>query len=147
MNCRGPSFTIRPGRSDEREVVAAIHRSAAVQAYANIFPAGSAFPWEEALQRWRGFPGRIHVAQLPATDTLIGFIAFDSREVHALYVEPGYQGRGIGRALLHSAPDAQELWVLQANAPGREFYERQGWMPDGGSRVCDGETELRYTRR
>jgi hypothetical protein len=41
------------------------------------------------------------------------------------------------------------LWVLEANARARQFYEKAGWAPDGASNVLDGlggVVEVRYTR-
>jgi ribosomal protein S18 acetylase RimI-like enzyme len=55
-------------------------------------------------------------------------------ELHSLYVLPSYQRHGLGRALVHAVAarlattDTQSmlLWVLEANAPARSFYERLG---------------------
>lgn len=59
-----------------------------------------------------------------------GFIARDGARIHALYVHPRAQGRGVGQKLLDEAK-AQvpqlELWVLQANTNARRFYARQGF--------------------
>jgi hypothetical protein len=43
-------------------------------------------------------------------------------------------------------PDAT-LWVLKANARGREFWEHRGWEPDGEHKLEHGEVALRYSRR
>lgn len=52
-----------------------------------------------------------------------------------LHVTPGHRGTGIGRQLLASAaeeiarrgwPRKLHLWVFEANAGARRFYERQG---------------------
>ena len=63
----------------------------------------------------------------PRLDTEIG-------EIYAIYVVPSEQGRGIGRDLMREALDRLRahgfrratLWVLEANAPARAFYERVG---------------------
>lgn len=99
-------------------------------------------------QRRRGWaryivraPGDVLVAT-HRTDGVIGFgscgvrrggpVAF-AGEVFTLYVEPGYQGEGVGRRLLlhlfgrllrRSLPSAV-VWVLRDN-PARFFYERLG---------------------
>jgi hypothetical protein len=39
------------------------------------------------------------------------------------------------------------LWVLEANARGRCFWERRGWEPDGERRIEHGKVELRYRWR
>jgi ribosomal protein S18 acetylase RimI-like enzyme len=58
-------------------------------------------------------------------------------EVYAIYVLPGAQGKGHGRALIRES--ARELatrgmtslliWVLRENKIGRGFYERLGGIP------------------
>ena len=64
-------------------------------------------------------------------------------EVYALYVDPDrYQG-GVGRLLMAEARrrlraagfTAAILWVLQGNTRASRFYEREGWTPDGATRV------------
>lgn len=52
---------------------------------------------------------------------------------------------GGGRRLLDAAEaslkavgfTAAAPWVLEANLGARRFYERQGWTPDGTSKVDD----------
>lgn len=61
-------------------------------------------------------------------------------EIAVLYVRPDRWRRGIGRALLDAAAaelrdagcDEAILWVFEANAAGRAFYEALGFRPDGG---------------
>jgi GNAT superfamily N-acetyltransferase len=79
-------------------------------------------------------------------------------EIYALYVDPARWGVGVGRQLMATAEgdlsregfvDAA-LWVLEANCPGRRFYEHAGWVSDGerGER-CEVENapEVRYRKR
>jgi len=55
-------------------------------------------------------------------------------ELYAIYVLPAYQAQGIGRALMHAVAGrlaaaghkGMLLWVLEANAPARTFYEALG---------------------
>ncbi|MFC1436450.1 N-acetyltransferase family protein [Streptacidiphilus sp. N1-3] len=80
-------------------------------------------------------------------------------EVYALYAHPEAWSTGIGASLLDAArerlrADGREqtvLWVLEANARARCFYERQGFHPTGeraelrlGGAVL---TELQYASR
>jgi len=76
-------------------------------------------------------------------------------EVHALYVDPPAQHVGIGSALLGAGEGtlADELgfaeavlWVLEANARARAFYEHRGWRLDGGPREHPWAPEVRYRR-
>ena len=60
-------------------------------------------------------------------------------EILAIYVLPGHQGAGIGRALLAYSLELLGdlrpalLWVARDNAPARRFYERYGFRADGAS--------------
>ena len=63
----------------------------------------------------------------------------DVGELHGVYVDPQAWGKGIGSALmkeclaqLRSQGYARAtLWVFAANDSTRNWYERQGWRPDG----------------
>ena len=60
----------------------------------------------------------------------VGFIARDGVSIHALYIHPRGQGRGLGRALLSDAKacsDRLELWVLAENSSARAFYAKEGF--------------------
>jgi len=64
-------------------------------------------------------------------------------EVYALYVDPKRHQAGAGRLLMAEARrrlleqgiDEAVLWVLQGNDRAASFYEREGWSPDGATRV------------
>jgi GNAT superfamily N-acetyltransferase len=51
-------------------------------------------------------------------------------ELDQLYVDPGWQGRGIGSDLVRLAqqrrPGGLALWTFQSNLGARRFYERHG---------------------
>ena len=107
------------------------------------------------------------VVEPPARPRLVGFVTTGAArhadeaglgEVWAIYVDPDAQGRGVGRALMDAAIrdltvrgfDEIVLWVFEANAPARAFYERLGWTPDGAAKplVIGGAAplEIRYRR-
>jgi GNAT superfamily N-acetyltransferase len=77
-------------------------------------------------------------------------------EVPAIYVEPAALGTGMGRELFEAATLALRragfakatLWVLEANALARRFYEKAGWAWDGsvGTHMfdCANEPVVRY---
>lgn len=77
-------------------------------------------------------------------------------EVMAIYVEPAYLRRGVGRALMNAARCRLRrvgvgwaaLWVLDGNVGARRFYERDGWDCDGARRTSTyggvEVTEVRY---
>jgi len=78
-------------------------------------------------------------------------------ELYALYVHPSWWSTGTGRALMDlvlakvrtAGYACITLWVLEANARARRFYQRAGFAPDGARHVLDdlgGVTEIRYRR-
>ena len=85
--------------------------------------------------------------------------ADNAGEIFSIYASPAVWGIGVGRALIDAAVVQLEqrgyralfLWVLEANARARSFYERQGWQHDGEAQTIEvgGRplSELRYARR
>lgn len=77
-------------------------------------------------------------------------------EIPAIYVDPSVLGSGVGRELFEAATLALRdagfaratLWVLEANALARRFYEKAGWAWDGsvGTHMfdCANEPVVRY---
>jgi ribosomal protein S18 acetylase RimI-like enzyme len=66
--------------------------------------------------------------------------------LYQLYVRPAFQGRGLGKQLLHeiedSFPDARtvRLEVEQANSEAVAFYQANGFRPTGDTVNCGGST-------
>lgn len=96
-----------------------------------------------------------------------GFVAYgperegdepDCGELYALNVHPARWRHGLGRQLLRHATaelarlgfPVAVLWVVASNHRARQFYEAEGWAPDGAGRadVVHGATleEVRYRR-
>ncbi len=76
-------------------------------------------------------------------------------ELFAFYVHPDSWGRGVANELHDAAVVALraagwnrlKLWVLEDNRRARRFYERHGWVNDGGRQrlsVGGEPTEVRY---
>jgi GNAT superfamily N-acetyltransferase len=67
-----------------------------------------------------------------ADGATVAVLVLDGAEVDHLYVDPGWQGRGIGSELLRLAmerrPGGLALWTFQANLAARRFYERHGFV-------------------
>jgi GNAT superfamily N-acetyltransferase len=63
----------------------------------------------------------------------------DDGELCALYVDPEWWGRGVGRALIAAARlrlsetgfQNAVLWLLAGNARADRFYRMDDWIPDG----------------
>lgn len=61
---------------------------------------------------------------------VIGFISLMENEVGAIFVDPEFHGKGIGRALMEHAKSLREfleLYVFKENKIGRNFYEKCGF--------------------
>jgi L-amino acid N-acyltransferase YncA len=175
--------TIRPETHDDIPAVAALHVRAWQSGYAGMIPAevlDTLDPEQRAEQRrrWHGADGFL---TLVATDgaTIVGFATIGPYrhqqdravldptvgELLAIYLEPTRIGTGVGRALLAEALTALtdrgyrevRLWVLDANARSRRFYEKAGFVADGEHAAypvtlpSSGDPvllpELRYSRR
>ncbi len=69
-----------------------------------------------------------------------GIVRIKNNEIEKLFVEPHFQGKGIGGKLLTFAilqKKADWLWVLQYNKRGIAFYERHGFHMTGDKIVED----------
>jgi GNAT superfamily N-acetyltransferase len=64
-----------------------------------------------------------------------------SDEIYAIYAHPDNWSSGLGRALmaatLHQVRRPVTLWVLEANARARRFYEIAGFRADGADQAAD----------
>lgn len=70
----------------------------------------------------------IYVAEIEGN--VYGFIALIENKVAAIFVAPNYQGRGIGRLLIHYAKKTKTtllLHVYQDNKKSIKFYELNGF--------------------
>jgi GNAT superfamily N-acetyltransferase len=74
-----------------------------------------------------------------APEALAGFGIADNtaRNIWALFVQPGYEGRGIGRALhdamvewLFAVGDTPIWLTTDPNTRAARFYVAAGWVPD-----------------
>jgi GNAT superfamily N-acetyltransferase len=85
-------------------------------------------------------------------DGIVGFAAIDaaSSSVWALFISPGAQGSGVGRALhRHLLEWARDYGLdhlsltTEPNSRAARFYERAGWTHAGSS--ADGEIRFERT--
>ncbi len=75
-----------------------------------------------------------------------GVVGAEGTELFDFYVEPVFQGQGVGTALLDALcarARAQgsafvEAWVIRDNWKARRFYERHGFVPTGAERPIEG---------
>ncbi len=83
----------------------------------------------------------------------LGLMAIAGGEIDQLFVDPVFQGRGVGSALLARAralhPEGLGLYTHQRNARARAFYERHGFIAVrfGVSPSPESEPDVRYEWR
>ena len=73
-----------------------------------------------------------------------GIAVVNGAELEKLYVEPTFQGQGIGARLLDHAASVlgvNWLWALEKNTGALRFYARHGFLPTGERKYEDGTTE------
>ncbi len=84
---------------------------------------------------------------------VVGLLAVRGSLVDRLYVEPEWQRRGVGRALLEKArelsPTELRLFTLQRNERARHFYEALGFRVEalGVSPAPESEPDVLYVWR
>jgi putative acetyltransferase len=103
--------------------------------------------WEVATRLAHPFMSDEFIAQerknvaeiyMPNTDTWVaeidgnveGFIALMGNEVGAIFLQPEWHGKGIGKALMDKAQELHgdlEVEVFEKNSVGRKFYSRYGF--------------------
>jgi GNAT superfamily N-acetyltransferase len=151
---------IRRAVLDDAEGIARVQVRAWHHAYGDIVDpeqlaehtvASRTLRWRELLPR-----GETTTLVAEVEGTIAGFATIVPGELRALYVDPPAQGAGAGSALLHAAEDALRgaghdeavLWVFEANAHARAFYERHGWAAEEPPVLNDDRwaRELRYVR-
>jgi GNAT superfamily N-acetyltransferase len=155
------AITLRDARRGDELAVAELHVRSWQEAYRELMPAEflAALDPRERAERYEFKGGeeapRTVVAVMlggEGAEAIAGFGTFGpSRdadaaglgEIYALYVDPESYGGGIGRLLMAEARRRLReagmteaiLWVLRGNKRAQRFYEREGWQPDGASRL------------
>jgi GNAT superfamily N-acetyltransferase len=165
--------TIRPATVDDVDAFVSMKNDAWRWAYAGILPDehlasltvdAQAEWWRARLAKPEPHDNWVFVAL--DGDRVVGVAGAErardedagptTGELGMLYLLADHVGHGLGRRLhdraLAALRDASytraTLWVLEANARGRGFYEHVGWAPDGtrGDHMveCANHPMLRY---
>ena len=136
---------LRTARVRDAQTLLDIHRAAALEAFAHVFPPERyPFPSEAIGARWNHVleSRELEVAVALRRGRAVGFVAFEPGRLDSLYVVPDEWGSGAADLLYRYALRRLEswpgrpfrLWVLAENPRARRFYERRGWKADGRTR-------------
>ena len=94
-------------------------------------------------QEYEDIPERIERTFVYDDGVVKGFVRVNGEEIEKLFVEPSFQGQGIGGALLEHAirhTEARWLLVLEKNVAAIRLYERFGFhLTDQKQRVDNTE--------
>ena len=74
-----------------------------------------------------------------------GFLQANGTEIRKLYVDPCFQGSGVGHRLIEFAVEnfgANLVWALEKNTRAIKFYNKHGFLPTGKKEFEDGTTEF-----
>lgn len=136
---------IRAASSADAPALASVHLDTILIAYADLIPPDEPRPTNQSLvEEWESlFHDSTSKAFLAEENGQpVGTVAIrsdpdvaDCGQLRRLYVVPDRWNHGVGSALHDRAVAALQnhgfqrvgLWVLEANAQARHFYERRGW--------------------
>jgi len=147
---------VRRARPGDEHAVAEVHVHSWQVAYRGLLPTTflDRLDPAERAQRY-SFAADSPDAPLTAVATegerIFGFVTVGpgrdpdsdgTGELYAIYVDPSWWGRGVGRSLIGEARrllvgrghSEALLWVLAGNARAERFYRADGWHPDGSRR-------------
>jgi putative acetyltransferase len=79
--------------------------------------------------------------------SVVGFVALIENEIGGLFLDPEYQGQGLGRAMVDKAvteKGALKVEVFKDNVIGRRFYDAYGfYLTDEFTHEASGQATLR----
>jgi len=81
---------------------------------------------------------------------IIGYIAFSPGQLNKLYIDPEFQGHGLGEKLVDLAKAENDhllLWTFQVNDKAKRFYERLGFVAvqeTDGATNDEGQPDVQY---
>ena len=134
--------------------IADVHVRTWQEAYEHVFGAERLAGIDPSRRRagWeRNLAADEHAFVAEENDRIVAFVSVGAGEregegeLHAIYALPEAWGSGAGSKLMRTAIEALRelgyreavLWVLDDNPRARRFYEREGWMLDGGTKQAE----------
>ena len=122
-------ISLRPATAADAEPLARVAHDSFHQAFTGIMsPAALAQrPLAFFVERFGVQWPQVKVAERDGR--IVGFSMVRDRHIDMLFVDPGVQARGVGKALLADAESggAITLECFRDNSQARDFYEKHGW--------------------
>jgi ribosomal protein S18 acetylase RimI-like enzyme len=155
------NLIIRKASVDDAEGKGYVHYQSWIETYTGLFPNDvmSRLSLEKSIDNARKYPENTYVAIVD--DNIIGFSCYlesrdedleDAGEIMAIYILKEFQGLGIGKKLMEacykelSNYSKLSLWVLGCNKKSVSFYERQGFIADGKTKMLHGKEFIRMIK-
>jgi GNAT superfamily N-acetyltransferase len=163
------SVSIRKATTADALGIARVHVRSWRESYGHVFSAFllDGLNVQARAERWRriiasGLTVWVAEAQTPRGERIVGWASAGPardpngpapHELQGIYVLRDHYGTGAGQQLLDAAlgDSPAYLWVLADNPRAQAFYRRNGFVPDGTTKVdtFGGEpaSEVRMVRR
>jgi ribosomal protein S18 acetylase RimI-like enzyme len=152
---------IRKATVEDADGKGYVHYQSWIETYTGLFPdeVMGRLSLEKNILLAKDHPENTYVAIVD--DKIIGFSCYlesrdedlkDTGEIMAIYILKEYQGHGIGKKLIEvcykelSKYSKLSLWVLGSNKKSVGFYERQGFIADGKTKVLHGKEVIRMIK-
>ena len=144
------TIVVRPAELEDAQGIAQVHVQGWKEAYAHLVPAESLarLSVEQRELRWRELLRGASATIWVAVDggRIVGFArSAPSREADGprdlelpeIYVLASHYGTGAGQKLIEAAFGDRPayLWVADDNPRARAFYSRNGFQPDGTTKI------------
>jgi GNAT superfamily N-acetyltransferase len=155
-------YRVREAAVADARAIAVFQTTCWREAYRNLVPQDylNRVGVDEREQRWRHrlLSAERAVALAELDSAVVGVVSWGqtdvsdtpSLEVMSLYVAAAHRGTGLAAHLLHRAigDSAAHLWVFRDNPRAQAFYLKQGFRPDGHTKIDDdtGLPEQRLVR-
>lgn len=150
---------IRIALTEDSNIVGEVHSKAWKSAYRGIFP-DDYIDADSAEKRVEEFlesikDNRCTYFFLEEADQAAGIVKTreegNTLEIESIYILDDYRGKGLGRQFMDFIKTCRPhatilLWVLEVNANARRFYEKNGFVLSGESRMIRRGIELWQVR-
>lgn len=132
------SFSIRPFRNGDEFAIRDLHVAAILAVPETVYPRDKIAAWAsgktpDLYVKIQNETGEVFLVAVDPDDRPIGFCGYLEDDIRGLYVDPAWQGEGVGTALMQKAEAAiaaagVRTSKVQAARSAYGFYERIGYV-------------------